>query len=566
MEGSAPAAPNRVRRRRVLLVLVVAAAVVAASFFVWWGFIRPRTIAEVFNFDHFQPGAAVTVAGTITGIYPESTSYGPKVALQLDGYSQLDKYAQLEYFSPCNGTGQVFGDPNTTYAIGQTFQTTLHFQDYTINGDPAVWAPELACPFPLTFKAIQAVDDAVSRVAGLTLVYNSTESGGWVDYSIFTANAVPYNLRVLPVTLRKSAPVEKANPVFPNGSAVDSPLRWVTLSEIQYVGLVGSSRVFPIVDQMGSLVDGTSVNGSLRYIDTNGDHMLDDGDRLDIRLPPTSSANSWDTYVVEIGGLFFSNRTYVAAQHYILDGPDGPTEPSFSGQTPIVDLAWAGDQPGPPLQSAVRVTAAPIGPPLPVAAVRYSLTVKNGITGYAQLSGNLTSLPTTTGTGVTLSFDDSDGDHLLDTGDRFTVTGAANRSDLSLDVFGPSGGAGSIDWIIGYGSVAGIPYLNFTAQGTGTWTIRANVPTWSPELAFNRTVRATLYENDSAVVTNATLVNGTLGTFGAGSLTFTDADGDGYLSTGDFFTLTGNPGAYYRLDVTFLFGAEGVIAFSSLAR
>lgn len=561
MEGSAPAVPTRVRRRRVLLVLVVAAALVTAGFFVWWGFLRPRTIAEVFGFDHFQPGTSVTVQGTVTGIYRENTSYGPKVALQLDGGTQLDKYAQLGYYSPCNWTGQVFGDPNATYAIGQTFQTTLHFEDYTINGDPAVWAPELACPFPLTLKSIQAVEDIVSRVAGLTLAHNSTRSGGWVEYSIFTANAARYNLSVLPVTLRKSAPVQKGNPVFPTGSAVDSSLRWVTLSEIQYVGLLGSSRVFPIVDEMGSLADGTSINGSLQYIDTNRDHLLDDGDRLDIRLPPTSSANTWDTYVVEVGGMFFANRTYVAAMHFILNGPGGPVEPSLSGQPPMVDFAWVGDQRGPPIQSTVRVTSLPIGPPLPLTAVRYSLTVDSSVTGYSQLSGNLTSLPTTTTTGITLSFSDPNGDRLLDPGDRFTVTGAANQSDLSLWVFGPSGGGGSIDWIVGYGSVGRIPYLNFTAQGSSPWTIRANVPTWSPELAFNRTVRATLYENGSAVVTNASLVSGTLGTFGAGSLTFADADGDGYLSTGDYFTLTGNPGADYRLDLTFLFGADLVHAF-----
>ena len=122
----------------------MAAVVVAAGFVVWWEFIRPRTIAEVFAFEHFQPGTSVTVQGTITGIYRENTTYGPKVALQLDNYAG------------CNATGitsgleagQVFGDPGGTYSVGQTFQTTLQFQPYTINGGPAVSAPELACPFP----------------------------------------------------------------------------------------------------------------------------------------------------------------------------------------------------------------------------------------------------------------------------------------------------------------------------------------------------------------------------------------------------------------------------------
>lgn len=553
MEGSVPAAPRRAPRRRVLLVLAVAAVVIVAGFVVWWGFLRARTIAEVFAFDHFQAGSAVTVAGTITGVYRENTTYGPRVALQLDKYE-------------CNITGfltpqNVFGDPNATYTIGQTFQTTLHFQSYTINGDPAVTAPELACPFPDFLTSLQASQDGVSRVAGLALVYNATEPGGWLDYRVFTANQARYELSVLPVTLRKAAPVPKGNPMFPTGSAVDSPERWTALTGIQLVGSLGSSSAFPVVDQMTSLAEGTSANGSLRYVDANGDRMLDDGDRLDVRILPIPSSNSWDTYLLQVGNLFFNNLTYVADQHFILNGPAGPLEPLLSSQLPMFDLAYAGTQPGPPLASTVQLTSVPIGPPLPLAAIRYTLTVQSGGTEYSQLSGNLTSLPATTSAGATLSFSDSSGNHLLDSGDRFTVTGAANQSSITLFLFGPAGGGGYINWIVGYGSVGRFSNPSFTAQGSGPWTIRANVPTWSPELAFNRTVRATLYENGTAVVTNAALASGTLGTFAAGSLTFMDADGDGYLSTGDFFTLTGNPGASYRLDLTFFFGEDVVHAF-----
>jgi len=551
MEGSTEPQQKRSRKRRVLLVLVVAAVVVAAGFVVYWEFIRPRTIAEVFDFEHFQPGTSVTVQGTITGIYRENTSHGPKVALQLDGYTQLDKYAQLEYYSPCNGTGQVFGDPNATYAIGQTFQTTLHFQDYTINGDPAVWAPELACPFPLTLKAIQAVEDAVSRVVGLILAYNGTESGGWQDYSIFTANAVRYNLSVLPVALRKSSPVEKGNPVFPAGSAVDSALRWVTLSEIQYLGLTGSSRVFPIVDQMGSLVDGTSVNGSLRFMDTNRDHMLDDGDRLDVRLPPTSSANSWDTYVVEIGGMFFANRTYVASMHFILNGPDGPLDPLLSAQPAMADFAWAGDQSGPPIQSMLRVIAFPFGTPPPTSSVSFQLYDQ---TGYRVLSGNLTDLPAKTATGPTFAYADGNSDGRLDQGDLFTLTGVANRSEFNLVLWSAHRVFGFVTWIVGYGIPAPVSTMvTFAVQGSGPWRMTANVPGWSPEFALNRTLSATLTENGHVVIANASLVNGIGGTFANGTLSFTDADRDGYLSTGDYFTLNGDPTASYDLQVTVLF-------------
>ncbi len=542
MEGALPPAPKPSRRRRVLLVLVVTAVLVAAGVVVWWEFIRPRTIAEVFAFDHFQPGSAVTVAGTITGIYRENTSYGPKVLLALDHYSE------------CNTTGQVFGDPNATYAAGEAFQTTLHFQSYSIDGDPAVFAPELACPFPAGFMALTNELDAISAFRGILLVYNASEAGGWQDYRVFTQNGNAYNLSALSVTLEKTSQVVGNTPRFPPGSALDSAATWDVLVNIVYYGAVGGgpSLYFPLIDRMSSLQAGTSLNGSLRFIDVNGDRMLDNGDRLDIRLPPTSSSTSWDTYLLQIGVPFGSNLTYVGLDRIMLNGPAGPLDPLLPSERPRVDLAYAGTQQGPPLQSTVRVTAVRIGSPLPLSSLRYLLTDWSGV---GQFSGNLTSLPTTTASGLTLALTDSNHDGLLDAGDLFTVTGVANRTDLSLSILDSKGGIGELDWIVGFGPTVGsLPYTTFTVQGTGPWTVKANVPSWSPELAFNRTVRATLFENGRAILTNVTLGDGTLGTFANGTLNFTDADGDGHLSTGDYFTLRGSPTAWYQIQVTVFFG------------
>ncbi len=546
MEGSPEPAAKPSSKRRTALVLLVAVALVAAGFVVYWVFVRPRTIAEVFAFDHFVAGTSVAVQGTITGIYRANTSSGPKVSLQLDNFSGCD-VSDLLLVVPA---GQVWGDPNATYSVGQTFQTTLHFQSYTINGDPAVWAPELACPFPLGLTAIQLVDDTVSWFLGLRLVYNATEPGGWLDYWVFTPNEFRYNLSVLPVTLRTTAPVPKGNPVFPTGSAVDSAHRWTTLAGIEYIGSAGSSNVFPIVDQMMSLADGTSANGSLRFVDENGDHMLDDGDRLDVRIPPTTAGNSWNSYLVQIGGVFFGNATYAAVQHLILNGPDGPLEPGFVGQPLTADLAWAGDQPGPPIQSSLRVTSIPFGTPPSTSSVTYQL---DDFQGNHVFSGNLTDLPRMAATGLTFAYTDANADGRFDTGDLLTLTGAANQSDYRISLWSGGPAFGIASWIIGYGIPLPTPSATFTVQGSDPWKITANVSAWSPELALDRTLRATLTENGNVVVANASLATGTIGTFANGTLSFADADGDGYLSAGDYFTLTGDPTASYKLQVSVLF-------------
>src|SRR2546425_643279 len=153
MEPPKPEGMTR-RKRRVILVIAVSAIVVAAGFLVWEVFVRPRSLAEVYGFDHWSPGSTVTVVGTITSIERQNTSYGPAVYLGLDGGPG------------CAGVPSVASDPTAKYAIGARFQTTLHFQRYTINGDPAVSAPELQCPFPSGLRAIGTVLDAGSLYGG----------------------------------------------------------------------------------------------------------------------------------------------------------------------------------------------------------------------------------------------------------------------------------------------------------------------------------------------------------------------------------------------------------------
>lgn len=57
------------------------------------------------------------------------------------------------------------------------------------------------------------------------------------------------------------------------------------------------------------------------------------------------------------------------------------------------------------------------------------------------------------------------------------------------------------------------------------------------------------------VLTNVSLANRTLGTFSNGTLELADVDGDGTLSKGDFFTVTGVSGNRYELDVSVLYGS-----------
>jgi hypothetical protein len=534
------------RTRRIVLVLAVSAIVVASGFLVWDVFVRARSLAEVYGFDHWIPGSSVAIVGTITDIERKNTSYGPEVSLELDGGPG------------CAGAPSVAGDPTATYAIGARFQTTLHFQRYTINGDPAVSAPELRCPFPLALEAIGTVLDSVSLFAGrLFLVYNGTESNGTVHYEIATANGATYPPDKLPATLRKSTPLQGSDPILHAGGPIDSFARWIDFGGLQYLGTVGAYQEFPIVDEMTSLAAGISRNGSLRFADANRNGLVDDGDRLDVNLAATGSPTTWDTYQLIIGGLFAAPETYVSCARFILNGPLGPLDvPLPERRDAHVKLQYAGGTSGTTFTSRIDVRPG-FGPTLALSDVRFFVQAE-GSSG----NGTLSTLPITLSNGVSLAFTDANGDGRLDSGDGFRAGGLANRTSVALILDQGNTTVGTISWVVGYGEPIGrVPTLKFTAQGTNPWRATANASFWSPELALNRTVRASLLENGIAVLTNVSLGGGILGTFANGTLAFTDSDGDGSLSSGDVFTVTGASGNRYELDISVLYETPWRVTF-----
>jgi len=526
------------RKRRVILVIAVSAIVVGAGFLVWEVFVRPRSLAEVYGFDHWSPGSTVTVVGTITSIERQNTSYGLEVYLGLDGGAG------------CAGVPSVAGDPTATYEMGARFQTTLHFQRYTINGDPAVSAPELQCPFPLTLRAIGTVLDAGSLYAGrLFLVYNGSASNGTVHYEIVTANGAAYPPATLPATLRKSQPLQGSDPILPAGAPIDSFARWIDFGGLQYLGALGAYSEFPIVDEMSSLAAGISRNGSLRFVDANRNGLVDDGDRLDVNLAATGSPNAWDTYQLIIGGFFAAPETYVACTRFILDGPMGPLDvPLPERRDSHVKLRYAGDTFGATFTSRIEVRSG-FGPTPALSDVRFFVQAE-GSSG----NGTLSALPITLSNGVSLSLTDANGNGRLDSGDVFRAAGLSNRTSVTLSLAQGNTSVGDIFWVVGYGEPIGrVPTLTFTTQGTNPWHATATFPFWSPELALNRTLRASLRENGVAVLTNVSLASGILGTFANGTLALSDSDGDGSLSTGDVFRVTGASGNRYELDVSVLY-------------
>ena len=533
------------------IVLIVAVVIALAGILITWVvFLRPWSVQDLLLATHLNPGTQVTLVGTITNTSPQETSEGHQVYLELDhtGSRALDMGVWVR------------GDPNTTYRIGDRFQTTLHFTDYRFNGDPAVWAPELVSPFPLLLRAISTVLDESSMVSGVGLLYQGRQPTGWASYEVTTRTGDAYRPDVLPVTLRKSGSLLSSSPELQGGS-IDSVAEWVALSTIQYVAISGGYSQFPTTDRMSSLATGISENGTMRFIDADANGLVNDGDRLEMLLPPTSSDSTFDTYVLQVGRTNGAPSAYVSGGLLVLNGAHGPFTilPSSRGMD-VLHLRYAGDVVGAGITTTLAVTEIRYGSPHPFSDLSYSFCYQGAIGCDSRKFDNL---PTTYPNGVALRFHDATGNGLLDAGDWFSASGLVNQSSSSLSLSRHSDGSSiaSVSWYAGYGPVVGwLPQFTLAPDGTGPWRVNVNVPWWHPEMALNLTLRVSMTENGVSVVNARGIAGGVLGTFANGSLAFTDVDADGMLSTGDYFTANGSLSATYDLEVSLLFGSFSRVA------
>jgi len=302
-------------RRKILAI--VGAIAIATGAIATWQILRPRSIGEVFSMEGLRAGSEIDVQGTITGIGRENTSYGPRAYLRLDGNTLCGGSAPW--------SAHLRADPNGSYAVGESYRTTLHFQAFSIDGDAAVWAPELACPFPVLHRSIAFVLDAAAGVGHMRLEYNRTDSVGWSRYDFQTGNSTGFDPNILPVDLLKALPFWEAV----KGSPIDSVNEWREWSDVFYVmntaALGPQNPGYSLADQMISLAAPVSTNGTLRFVDADSNGLVNSGDGLDVRFPPTASSNEWDSYLIRIGNFSFgpSNGSGV---HLTLIGPAGPFE------------------------------------------------------------------------------------------------------------------------------------------------------------------------------------------------------------------------------------------------
>jgi len=529
--------PETGRRKTAKIVgsVLVASLVLVATVAYWDLAIRPLTMQEVLERDHWRAGEVRDLEGTIVDVARMNTSLGPVVILELEMPEDLG--------TACG----AYGDPNATYRIGDRFRTTLHFGQFTYNGRPAVWAPELSCPFPLLSVSIGVVMDAVALVAGIGLEFASADADGWTTYRVITMNGDRFPSDRVPAYIRRGPPSED---LLPAGQALTSAAAWILVATAEYVALTGGYRPEWEIDNMTSLGLGTSQGGHIRFLDVDADGMIGDFDRIAVRLD--RRPGTYQSYFLQIGrGMGNGPSALTAGMKAILQTPDGPLH-WIPEDRPGAQLTYAGDVIGMTVLSRIDVGRT-VGRVRRLEEYEFQLVIDDGI----PLRRVVTDAPVLLPGGISVDFWEPATNGLLESGDRFYVDGLRSGSAAGLTLFHQQNLISSIGWRAGFGRVAGIlPDVEFWT-GSGTpYTFGANVSHWHSEFELGRTLAVSLAENSTLMLDHVPLMPGVLGAWPGGSLSFTDVDSDGAWSSADEFTLQANSGARYHVEVSLLFDSR----------
>jgi hypothetical protein len=530
MHSTKPPPKPEVSKKKIVLVIIIG-IILILSFTTWFFVFRVLTLEQVAA-QYFNPGDEVRVGGTITDIERFNTTYGPLTLITLDHYENVSQLYKIAV------------DNDMEYRIGEWFQTIFHFKEYDFNGNKIITAKELYLSYMLSVP-LSIVMDSVSFLAGFRLNYISTDTSGISEYEVFTAHGDEYPLDQFNVSIKKGvkhSDESATHQTFP------------VIFGLEYLYLSGDYGDSETIDFMESLEDLVSQNETIEFIDANSNNVLDDGDRFKFNIPPTENEFSIETYFISIGGGMPGSRGYAYGHKYLVNWHKGPYEYSDIREIGLnhisneingtlanttIEISWMHD-------SVVR----------PYDNFNYAIEFEDF---EGKLTGQIQERIVAIGTehivdNVYVEYVDANGNTLLDIDDLFVISGVENQTKVTFKIIErfEDNGYGVINFIAGYSNIIGrLPTITLENAGPvqgnpDLYRVSVTTSHWHPQLIVNSTLRLLITNNSSEVEPfDIPLQIGMTQSFNGTNVTFFDADGDTYLSTGDYFEIECQPDTRY---------------------
>jgi hypothetical protein len=515
-----PPPKPEVSKKKIALVIIIGIILILS--FTTWFFVFRTVRLEQLAIQYYSPGDEVKVGGIITDIEKHNTSYGPLTLLTLDESFVSEMY-------------KIVVDNDIEYKIGDWFQTTFHFEEYDFNGNKIITAKELYLSYMLPIS-IGVVMDAVSFLGGFRLIPLSNDSTGATYYEVFMRNGDEYPLDRFNVSIKKGQS-------FTNGSA--DHRTFPALFAYEYLSLSGDYRDSETLDFMDSLEDSVSQNGTMEFIDVNSNGLLDDHDKLKLNLPPTKDEFSIETYCISIGGASHEDRGFAWGREYLINWHNGPYEWFEINNIGLKHVS--SEVNGTQANETLIISNMLDYGIIPVSDHDYLIRFKNPkSTSLGSYRVNVSKGIVHIVDNVYIEYNDTNDNSALDVNDVFIISGLDNQTAIEFNIFRAKDAdtVGLISLVAGYGHIIGLlPDIELENAGLvqGTTNLyRVNVTTsyWHPQLMVNSTLRLLITNNSSEFEPfDIPLQIGVTQSFNGTNVTFFDADGDTYLSTGDYFEI-----------------------------
>jgi hypothetical protein len=532
--GDIPAPPEEKKRlTKPVTVLLVTAIVLGAYLVIWVALPPTLRIEELIekydddwdtpSFDRDLAGKSLRIEGTVTYFYSRNMTRGVYTVIELDDYWY---FKLIELKKP-------------TFEIGDIIVRDIHFEWGRFNNYAGVFSPQIERP--VWRQAFDSSSGAYTLSAVADPMFRARDNGH-SDHVI------------LDVYLRDTdgLPVEFYNASLRMGLRYSDDSRDVR----------ECYSWNPELDRIESLEQSTGTEGNLRYVDGNSNGLLDNGDHFEMDLTRPTEDSSVYSYLFLLNGGACEGGI-LGAQEYIImtkkgifqdHGAEYPEESSLSsGRWELTSETFTSNG-----VTAEIVVSHSWGPSWPIHFSRCWLRWSDGDLDSPPLGDGM---KVADDGNITITFSDVNKDGIFNVGDMFVISGLEAWTKYELRMYGIPDYR-EIEWIAGMGPrtqyVPIIEWRQPVALDPPTnldYKIQIDRMYGVPGVPLNDSKEKMvvgLTMNGNEIFSDENLThNFSHGSTGL-NITFSDADGNGVLNTGDFFICTSNSQAEFKLSLSYV--------------
>ena len=264
-----------------------------------------------------NPGDVVIIKDEIAKVeLVLNSSYGSFKVVTFENYTDDSGEAIHEIYS-------IMVDYNAVFYENQLFEKTLHFEEYSFNGNQIVYPIEGYAILDI-LSAVGVAIDATSLYAGYSLVLqNSSENIQYRFHGPSRNHSYSFLLDEINVTLYK-ATQNSSDDLHRFPSAIG-------LFATDYYHATQWYIYQNQVDFMTSLRNNTSENGIIEFTDENLNGILDANDTLKLLISPTPDEYTFETYFLRFQGPYEGEQGIVCLK-YIVNWYNGPFDILFESE------------------------------------------------------------------------------------------------------------------------------------------------------------------------------------------------------------------------------------------